>query len=461
MSKILTAKAVEQIKPGKSRREISDGQSTGLYLHVQPTGSKSWVMLLARPNGQLGKLRLGPVDLSGRKASTEKPEIGMALTLADARALAAELKRQRDAGKDFIAEHKAVKQQKQRQTEQLGLNSFAVVAQQFIDEHARPETRRWQETARYLGLKYEDNNDQPIRIKGGLAVRWRDREISSITGDEVHEVIDEARRRGIPGRVTRNHSLSNPRGRALARVLSKFFGWCVEQRKIKISPSVGIKAPRAPRARDRTLSDDEVVRFWNATDQFSEPFGSLLRILLLTGARLREVSGMRVSELSKDGATWTVPAVRVKNRRDHMVPLSPLACSILGEVKQVAGKPGFVFSTTGETPVNGFSKIKVRLDQLMTVAAEKDGVEIPPWRLHDLRRSAATIMANIGVAPHIIEAVLNHVSGARAGVAGVYNRAEYGQEKRVALERLAAHIEGLVKGRKAANVTPLRKKRRS
>jgi integrase len=460
MSKILTAKAIEQIKPGKSRREISDGQSVGLYLHVQPSGAKSWVMLLARPNGQLGKLRLGPVDLSGRKASNQTPEIGMALTLADARALATDLKRQRDSGKDFIAHHKAVRQQQRHKTEELGLNNFAVVAEQFIDEHARPETRRWRATARYLGLDYKDGEDQPSRMEGGLADCWCDRDITAISSDEVHDVIDEARRRGIPGLVTRNHSLSNPRGRAMARVLSKFFGWCLDHRKIKASPSVGIKAPKAPKARDRVLTDDEVVRFWKATDQFSEPFGPLFRILLLTGARLREVSGMRQSELSNDGATWTIPAARVKNRRDHVVPLPPLARDILTKVKRVAGKPGYVFSTTGDTPVSGFSKIKGRLDRLMAVAAEKDGVEFAPWRLHDLRRSAATIMAHLGIAPHIIEAVLNHVSGAKASVAGTYNRAAYEPEKRVALERLAAHIEGLVKGRKA-NVTPLRKKRRS
>ncbi|MFY9957720.1 tyrosine-type recombinase/integrase [Bradyrhizobium sp.] len=414
-------------------------------------------MLLARPNGQLGKLRLGPVDLSGRKASDQTPEIGMALTLADARALATELKRQRDAGKDFIAHHKTVKQQQQHKTEELGFNNFAAVAQQFIDEHARPETRRWRATARYLGLDYSDEN-QPIRTKGGLADRWSDREITSITSDDVHGVVDEARRRGIPGLGRRNHSLSNSRGRAMARVLSKFFGWCLDHRKIKASPSVGIKAPKAPKARDRVLTDDEIVRFWRATDKVGEPFGALFRLLLLTGARLHEVSDMRQSELSKE--TWTIPGARVKNRRDHVVPLPSLARDILASVKTISGKPGFVFTTTGNTPVSGFSKTKSRLDQSMTAAAENDGVEFVPFRLHDLRRSAATIMANIGVAPHIIEAVLNHVSGARAGVAGTYNRAAYEPEKRVALERLAAHVEGLVKGRKS-NVTPLRKKRRS
>jgi integrase len=246
----------------------------------------------------------------------------------------------------------------------------------------------------------------------------------------------------------------------MARVLSKFFGWCLEHRKVKVSPSVGVRAPRAPKARDRVLIDDEVVRFWNATDHLSEPFGALFRLLLLTGARLREVSDMRQSELSKDGATWTIPAVRVKNRRDHVVPLPPLGRSILSEIKQVVGKPGYIFSTTGNTPVSGFSKIKKRLDELIAVASEKDGVEFAPFRLHDLRRSAATGMANLGVAPHVVEAALNHVSGSKAGVARVYNLASYREETKAALERWAAHVEGLVKGHKS-NVTALRGKKRS
>jgi integrase len=129
-----------------------------------------------------------------------------------------------------------------------------------------------------------------------------------------------------------------------------------------------------------------------------------------------------------------------------VVPLAPLARDIL---KSVTADAGLLFTTTGRSPVSGFSKIKSRLDNSMS---------IPPWRLHDLRRTAATGMAGIGVAPHIVEACLNHVSGAKAGVAGTYNRAAYEPEKRAALERWADHITGIVSGR-AAKVVALRGRR--
>jgi integrase len=112
-----------------------------------------------------------------------------------------------------------------------------------------------------------------------------------------------------------------------------------------------------------------------------------------------------------------------------------------------SGSEGLVFTTTGRSPVSGWSKIKRRLDEAM---------KIPPWRLHDLRRTAATGMAEIGIAPHIVEAALNHVSGAKAGVAGTYNRAAYADEKRAALERWALHVQGLVSER-PANVVKMRK----
>ena len=134
--------------------------------------------------------------------------------------------------------------------------------------------------------------------------------------------------------------------------------------------------------------------------------------------------------IGDDGAAWTIPGERTKNARVHVVSLSPLVRELIASV---GTDNELVFTTNGTTPVSGWSKIKNRLDAAM---------QIPPWRLHDLRRTCATGMAEIGIAPHIVEAVLNHVSGARAGVAGVYNRAAYLPEKKAALERWAAHIEG-------------------
>ena len=196
------------------------------------------------------------------------------------------------------------------------------------------------------------------------------------------------------------------------------------------------------------LTDAEIVKFWRATDAQRKEFSALLKLLLLTGCRLNEVAGITRAELGDDdGATWNIPGARTKNKRPHVVPLAPLAREILNSVRSIAGEAGLVFTTTGRSPVSGWSKIKRRLDEAM---------KIPTWRLHDLRRTAATGMAEIGIAPHIVEAALNHVSGAKAGVAGTYNRAAYAEEKRAALERWASHVQGLVSER-PANVVKMRK----
>jgi integrase len=193
------------------------------------------------------------------------------------------------------------------------------------------------------------------------------------------------------------------------------------------------------------LTHDEIAKFWTATDKVGKPFGAALKLLLITGARLNEVARMTRAELN-DAGIWSIPGTRTKNGKPHIVPLPPLARDVLAALPRIEG--GWVFTTTGTSPVSGWSKIKARLDGLMG--------DVPAWRLHDLRRSAVTHMAELGIAPHVIELVVNHISGARAGVAGTYNRSELMPERRTALERWAAHIAGIVSGRPAA-VVPLRK----
>jgi len=158
---------------------------------------------------------------------------------------------------------------------------------------------------------------------------------------------------------------------------------------------------------------------------------------------------MTRGELSDDGATWTIPSSRTKNKRAHVVPLPPLARAIIAGVKPIASAAGYVFTTNGRSAISGWSAIKKVLDAAMGATS--------PWRLHDLRRTAATGMAEIGIPPHIVEAALNHVSGAKAGVAGTYNRAAYAPEKRAALERWAERIERLVSREPASKVVSLRK----
>jgi integrase len=423
MTKALTAADIRTMRPGPARIEVKDGGAQALYLCLQPSGHRSFVMRFRGRDDRPVKLTLGAFDPSGEAEG--EPVIGAPLTLAAARRLCAELLRERARGKDVVADRKQAKAKT--------AETFGALARLFVAEHVVPNTRRGPETARMLA---------------GLIDRWEDKPISEVTADDIYRITEECRRLGVPGMGRRNAGVSDARGRSMARTLSKLFSWLVQHRKVTTNPCLGAYVPPAPASRERVLTSDEIVKFWKACD--AEPLvGGLLKILLLTGCRLREASGMARSELSSDGAVWTLPPSRTKNKRPHSTFLPPLARELIGSVLNTGGD--LIWTTTGVSPVSGWNSVKRRLD------ARMEGV--PAWRLHDLRRTCATGMAEIGIAPHIVEACLNHVSGAKAGVAGVYNRAAYSAEKKIALERWADHVIALVEGREAT-VVPLRRARR-
>jgi integrase len=449
MSKILTSAAVERYRPARQRREIRDGGCPGLYLIIQPSGHKSWAMRFRRPDSSPAKLTLGSVDLSGKEPK-EAPIIGKPLSLASARALAGEMHRQRELGRDVVADRAAAKHRRRTEIEEGAANTFAALARRFIDEHARVKTRRWPETGRLLGLRYPKDGGEPEVIRGGLCDRWADKPVREIDNADIWSAVDETKRLGAPGLERRSDGPTESRARAMLSALSTFFGWLARHRNVENNPCAAIEGPGAPKARDRVLTGGEVVKFWAACDAVGEPFGQLLKLLLLTGARLNEVAGMRRTELSEDGRVWNIPGERTKNHRAHVVPLAPLARDILATVKPIACEAGLMFTTTGRSPVSGWSKIKRRLDASMKCS---------PWRLHDLRRSFVTGLAELGIRPDVIELAVNHRSGMRGGIAGVYNRSELMDERRAALERWATNLEGLVSGRKA-NVVDLPGKRR-
>jgi integrase len=430
VSKPLTAQAVAKIKAsGALPREVADASAPGLYLVIYPSGKKSWALRFRRPDRRTAKLVLGTVNLIGDAKRDPDPVVGGHLTLAAARRLTAALKHQIAMGKDPAAIYQA----ERRSIALSAADSFAVAACDFISQYAKKHTRRWQEQARLLGLRETNEGIEPIA--SGLAMRWRDKPLSEIDADTVFRLVEEVRHKGVPGLERRSAAASESRSRAMHAVLSKMLNWLTQKRRIAVSPMAALKRPPPSRARDRVLSDQEIIAFWRSADEATPPFGALLKLLLLTGARLNEVARMEVAELSDDGATWTIPGSRTKNRRTHVMPLSPLARAILTGVKRMP-ECRFVFSTNQQTPVSGFSKTKRRLDDKMK--------DVAAWRLHDLRRTCATGMAEIGVPPHIVELCLNHVSGARAGVAGTYNRSVQMAERRAALERWADHVAGLV-----------------
>ncbi len=183
-----------RLRPGKERQQYLDGACPGLYLLIQPSGVKSWIMRFRRPNGKQGKLTLGRVDLSA-KGSPDEPAIGMPLTLAAARRLAFGIQHERATGKDAFVTARRAKLVRAARAE----NTFAQAAIDFIEQHARAKTRTWRDRARILGLR----PDGLELMAGGLADRWRARAIAEIDGDDIHALVEEVRVIGVPGLARR------------------------------------------------------------------------------------------------------------------------------------------------------------------------------------------------------------------------------------------------------------------
>jgi integrase len=236
-----------------------------------------------------------------------------------------------------------------------------------------------------------------------------------------------------------------------ASTLSYLYRWAMGQGFAEANPLIAI--PKfSEQARERVLNNDELRLIWNATEE--DHYGAIVRLLVLTGQRADEIASLRWSEIGEDAIT--LPSSRTKNKRQHSIPLSGPALDILKAQPRRANEDGalreLVFGV-GQRGFSGWSRCKERLDERI---AQKNAMPLLAWRLHDIRRSVATGMADLGVQPHIIEAVLNHVSGSKAGVAGIYNRSTYEPEKRRALELWANHLMAVVEGR-ASNVAALKR----
>jgi integrase len=460
MAKVLTARSVSQMKcTGTLPKEVPDQLAPGLHLVVYPSGKKSWALRFRRPDRRPAKLVLGSVSTAADTPRDPDPVVGGYLTLAAARRLAGALRHQIATGQDPAAAH-------QRRTVALSAeNTFASAASDFVLQHARAKTRQWQRTARMLGLEPTGRNlpvgssgpngpvgssgpNGPVGSSGtnvpeelqliprGLAARWRDLPVSEIDADVVFRLIEEVRHKGVPGLERRkNGEPSESMARSMHSALSKMFAWLLEKRRVAHNPLDALKRPSPPRARERVLSEKEIVAFWNAAGEASKPFEALFKLLLLTGCRLNEVARMEAGELNADRSIWVIPGARVKNHLAHVVCLPPLAREIIAGVER-SEDCKYVLSISQRAPICGFGKAKRKLDALMQ--------GVPPWRLHDLRRTAATHMGELGIPPHIIELCLNHISGAKAGVAGTYNRSVQLEERRAALQKWADRVAELV-----------------
>jgi integrase len=436
MAKALTAISIEKQKADPAKRlEVPDGRLPGLYLVVQPSGRKSWAVRY-RHQGQPRKFTLDGFP-----------------SLETARKLARQALDALAEGNDPAATKREAKR-----TRKLGVDErdqFGTVARQFIERYARPKNRSWEQTARRLGLRpATDDRGKLEAIKGGLAQRWGNRKLAEITRRDIVEVLDAIMDAGTPKAANRTLA-----------AIRRFFNWCIERDLLAASPCAGVKPPAPELSRDRVLSDEEIRWLWRACAKHGYPFGSMVKLLLLTGQRRDEVARLREAETNRAGRTWTIPRTRAKNDREHVVPLSEAAMTVIDSLPRIKGKAGYLFTTSGEAAVSGYSRAKASIDAAMLDIARKEAAErgddarkvaIPPWRFHDLRRTAASGMARLGIAVHVVEAAMNHKSGAIRGVAAVYNRYQYGAEKQAALEAWGRFVASLVNDAPAANVVPMR-----
>jgi integrase len=259
-------------------------------------------------------------------------------------------------------------------------------------------------------------------LQRNLVDRVGSRSVHSISKRDVIDVVNAVVDRGSP--VAANKSL---------KVVKSFFNWCVGRAIVERSPCEGIRVPTLERARDRVLTDGELARIIRAARLLGGPYGAIVEVLALTGQRRTEVAQMGRDEVDLDHRIWALSSTRTKNNRPHTVQLSDPAVAVIGAQPRLGR---LVFSRNGVTPIGDFSSQKRKLDDLCNV---------PHWRLHDLRRSAVSGMARLGVAPHIADKILNHAAGTISGVAAVYQRHEFLNERRDALERWGAHVVGLLR----------------
>lgn len=229
-----------------------------------------------------------------------------------------------------------------------------------------------------------------------------------------------------------------------ARVaLSGFYGWCIDRGHCDLNPTLNIKARADTRSRERVLAEAELIEIWNSCRE--DDYGRILRLLILTGQRRQEIGDLAWSEINVDKKQIELPGARTKNGQPHIISLSDQATAVLLSNPQREGRD-FVFGR-GQGGFSGWSRAKADLDARIAAARERAGsrATMAPWVLHDLRRAFVTHINETGIAtPHVAEAIVNHVSGHLGGIAGVYNKAKYNEERRQALNAWAAYITQLV-----------------
>jgi integrase len=440
----LTDRAVKALKPAAPGRRdmVWDAVVPNLAVRVTERGHKSFVVVRRRP----GDAR--PI-WSVLGAYNPDAEAGTAGTLADARAKA----------KDALAvitggQHpREIEEERRREVARRREDTLASVAEEFIKRHvsklrsarATEALIRRELLGEKIAKKVVDGKpvEEWVADPARKGRHWRERPITSITRRDAIELVE-----GIVDRGSRAQA------RKTFAAASKLFGWALARDTygLEQSPCSRIKVAEhagKTESRTRVLGDDELRLVWQAADKLGYPFGTLVKMLALTGQRLTEISSASWSEIEND--VLTVPPERMKGKIAHTVPLAPEAAALLATLPHFAG---FIFTTTGgKRPVSGFSKAKARLDREIA----KLGSAPPPWTLHDIRRTVRTRLSGLGVLPLVAELVIAHKQG---GIHAVYDLHRYDAEKRDALLRWERALRAIIESPPPNVVAPEEVERR-
>ena len=392
----ISKRTVDSIEPTSKVQFLWDTDLKGFGVKITPAGAISYLI----------QFRMG-----GREAKTRRYTIGAhgsPWTPATARGEAERLSHLIAQGVD------PVDADKQRRREAVDL-AFANYANHFA--------------ASCKGEGWKRLVERSIRLH--LIPPLGQKPLPNITKADVASVFDR-----MPAEQAANR-------RNVFAVLRRLFRWAVSRGDLQANPMEGMETPPPVKPRDRWLSDAEIRLVWNGAMQCHKWFGPIVRLLIMTGQRREEVTGLDWEELSRDEQLWTLPGDRTKNGEPNHIPLNDLAISVLDNVAGKAQWPrrGRVFPTSSGAKFTAYSKGKRKLDQIIT---KQEGEPLPPWRLHDLRRTVATGFQRLGVRFEVTEAILNHVGGSRAGIAGIYQRHDWKEEKRKALNDWNDHIGDLL-----------------
>ena len=382
---ILADKIIRELKPDpQSEFHMWDSQLPGFGVRVRQSGHKTYVLFYRPKNrNRFRKLTLGRAD---------------AIQATEARRQAREMLGQIAAGKDPADEKLAYR-----------TASLRAAYEAFKTEHLPSVSR---EHARHRERIFERH----------FLPKLGDKVLREISRGEIKEIID---------RIAKKHKIAACNAQ---RGFSAFLSWCLDHGLIEHHVLRGSKLPAPYHPREQILTDDELINVWTACDSLPQLWKTYFRMLIASGQRRSEVAGMHWNEINLDLHIWTLPAIRTKNRHQHVVPLSPLMMTVL---REAPGTSRFVFPSPidRKTHVHSFGRSTDALRKMAKVSG---------FRLHDLRRTAASIMGKIEVAPHVIEAILNHKSGIISGISAIYNKYGYEREKNVGLCRYGEYVDALI-----------------